>query len=209
MKHPTTWLAVSLAALIASSGGSAAMANNQETTPAVAVLGGGCFWCIEAVFEEVSGVLDAESGYAGGHVVDPDYRSVCGGETGHAEVVRVTYDPARVSFEELLLIFFGVHDPTTLDRQGADIGSQYRSIILYRDDAQKRAAEALIAELDAKRVFEGPIVTRVEPLDAYYRAEDGHQDFFRRNPAQGYCQVVIAPKLTKFRQEFMENLRSR
>lgn len=176
---------------------------NTET----AVLGGGCFWCIEAVYEEVAGVLDAESGYAGGHVVDPDYRAVTGGETGHAEVVKVTFDPQVISYGEVLLIFFGVHDPTTRNRQGADVGPQYRSIILWADEAQRETAERIIGDLERDQVFARPVVTEVVPLDAYYRAEDYHQDYFRKNPAQGYCQVVIAPKLAKFRQHFADRLR--
>lgn len=176
------------------------------TMPDTAVLGGGCFWCIEAVFEEVAGVLDAESGYAGGDTEDPDYRAVTSGATGHAEVVKLTFDPAVISYEELLLIFFSVHDPTTPNRQGADVGPQYRSIILTVDDAQRRSVERVIGDLEQDAVFDRPIVTEVKPLEAYYRAEDYHQDYFRRNPTQGYCQVVIAPKLAKFRQAFSERL---
>jgi len=181
------------------------MAADSKTE--VAVLGGGCFWCIEAVFEEVAGVRDAESGYAGGHVVDPGYHAVCSGETGHAEVVKITYDPDVISYEEILLVFFGVHDPTTPNRQGADVGTQYRSIILTADAAQKAAAEKVIGDLERDQVFDRPIVTEVEGLEEYYPAEPQHQDYFARNPAQGYCQVVIAPKLAKFRKEYTEHLR--
>jgi len=199
--------AVTGASPLVTPGGAQTMAASSDR--AVATVGGGCFWCIEAVFEEVAGVIDAESGYAGGHEPDPDYRSVCEGDTGHAEVVQVTYDPAVISYEEILLIFFGVHDPTTPNRQGADVGPQYRSIILYHDEQQHAAAEKVIADLERDQVFDRPIVTEVVPLQAYYRAEDYHQDYFARNPAQGYCQVVIAPKLAKFRKEYAEHLRQR
>ena len=198
-------LALITLSTLAIAGGSSAMAADSKTE--VAVLGGGCFWCIEAVFEEVAGVHDAESGYAGGHVVDPDYHAVCSGETGHAEVVKITYDPDVISYEEILLVFFGVHDPTTPDRQGADVGTQYRSIILTADAAQKAAAEKVIGDLERDQVFDRPIVTEVEGLEEYYPAEPQHQDYFARNPAQGYCQVVIAPKLAKFRKEYTEHLR--
>lgn len=173
----------------------------------VAVLGGGCFWCLEAVFAEVTGVLAVEPGYAGGHTDQPDYRAVCGGETGHAEVVRVTFDPATISFEEILLIFFGVHDPTTRNRQGSDVGTQYRSIVLYAGQSQRDAVERVIGDLERDQVFDRPILTEVVPLQTFYPAEDYHREYFRRNPTQGYCQVVIAPKLQKFRQRFREQLR--
>ncbi len=192
---------------LAAAGGLPVMAAESRTE--TAVVGGGCFWCIEAVFEEVAGVQDAESGYAGGHVPDPDYHAVCSGETGHAEVVKITYDPAVISYQEILLIFFGVHDPTTLNRQGADVGTQYRSIILTADAAQKAAAETVIGDLERDQVFDRPIVTEVEPLTDYYSAEPYHQDYFARNPAQGYCQVVIAPKLAKFRKAYAEHLRGK
>ena len=190
-----------------SAGAKGAMEMTGSATPAIAVLGGGCFWCIEAVFAEVAGVLDAESGYAGGHTENPDYRAVTSGKTGHAEVVKLTFDPAVISYEDILLIFFSVHDPTTPNRQGADVGPQYRSIILTADDAQRRSVERVIGDLERDAVFDRPIVTEVKPLEAYYRAEDYHQDYFRRNPTQGYCQVVIAPKLAKFRQAFSERLK--
>ncbi len=200
-------LALLLIAGGAANGGEAmTSAENPPATSAV-VLGGGCFWCIEAVFEEVAGVVDAVSGYAGGHTADPDYRSVTGGKTGHAEVVEVTFDPAVISLDEILLIFFGVHDPTTRDRQGPDVGPQYRSIVLYRDAAQRAAVERMIGDLERDAVFERPIVTEVAPLRSFHVAEDYHQDYFRRNPTQGYCQVVIAPKLQKFRQQFSDRLR--
>lgn len=197
------------AALVTFCGGDAAMANDEIPPRAVATLGGGCFWCLEAVFEEVAGVTDVRSGYAGGQTERPDYRSVCSGDTGHAEVVQVTYDPDAISYEEILLVFFGVHDPTTRDRQGADVGPQYRSIILYSDDGQRAAAERVIGDLERQQVFDRPIVTEVVPLGDFWPAEPYHQDYFRNNPQQGYCQVVIAPKLAKFRQEFRDHLRPR
>ena len=173
----------------------------------VATLGGGCFWCVEAVFDEVQGVSDVVSGYAGGSKPNPSYQQVCSGNTGHAEVVQVTFDPARISYREILELFFSVHDPTTLNRQGADAGTQYRSIILYHDDEQKRVAEDLIRELNAAHVFAKPIVTQVVPFNAFYPAEDYHQEYFKRNPYQGYCQVVIAPKMSKFRQHHADVLK--
>jgi peptide-methionine (S)-S-oxide reductase len=169
---------------------------------ASATLGGGCFWCLEAVYQDVRGVTRVESGYAGGHVENPTYEQVCAGTTGHAEVVRIEYDPAAISFRELLEIFFTIHDPTTRDRQGADVGTQYRSIILYHDDDQRRIAEETIGELTRDEVFAAPIVTRVEPLTDYYPAEPYHADYYRRNPEQAYCRVVIAPKLAKFRARY-------
>ncbi len=195
-------------AIMSCTGGFVLMASAE--TPAdqsVAVLGGGCFWCMEAVYSEVAGVLDAESGYAGGEAADPEYREVCDGATGHAEVVKVIFDPAVISYEEILLIFFGVHDPTTLNRQGADVGTQYRSIILYQDEAQRDAAQQVIGDLERDQVFDKPIVTEVTELERYFAAEPFHQDYFANNPSQGYCQVVIAPKLAKFRQEYRERLK--
>ena len=178
----------------------------METQPSknreVATFGGGCFWCTEAVFKELRGVEKVESGYAGGTVPDPSYEAVCTGHTGHAEVIQVTYDPSVVSYRDLLEVFFATHDPTTLDRQGADVGTQYRSTVLYHDDAQRRAAEATIAELEREGAFEDPVVTKVEPLEHFYPAERYHQDYYTRNGRQPYCQIVIAPKLAKFRQKF-------
>jgi len=165
-----------------------------------ATLGGGCFWCLEAVYENVKGVKDVVSGYAGGHTENPDYRSVCSGQTGHAEVVQITYDPDQISYKELLEIFWHIHDPTTLNRQGADVGTQYRSIILYHDDEQKREAEASRAE--AQKRFRDPIVTEIVPLEKFWPAEAYHQDYFKNNPYQGYCQAVVAPKVEKFKTHF-------
>lgn len=173
----------------------------------VATLGGGCFWCLEAVFDELQGVEQVVSGYAGGHVPNPTYEQVCTGTTGHAEVVQITFDPRLISYRELLQVFFAVHDPTTPNRQGADVGPQYRSIILYHNGEQKQIAEGVIAELEAARVWPNPIVTEVVPLQAFYPAEDYHQKYFKNNPWQAYCQVVIAPKVSKFRKEFGARLK--
>jgi peptide-methionine (S)-S-oxide reductase len=174
----------------------------------VATLGGGCFWCLEAVFEQLRGVLKVESGYAGGELPNPTYRQVCSGATGHAEVVQVTFDPSVLPFRELLDVFFAIHDPTTLNRQGADIGTQYRSAIFHHAPEQQRTAEQRIAELNAEGIWERPIVTEVVPFTAFYRAEDHHQEYFRRNPTQGYCMAVVSPKVAKFRKQFSARLKS-
>jgi peptide-methionine (S)-S-oxide reductase len=170
----------------------------------IALLGGGCFWCIEAVYSRVRGVRSAVSGYAGGEGANPTYEAVCTGTTGHAEVVQMTFDPEEISFEELLDIFWEIHDPTTLNRQGADTGTQYRSVIFYQDEAQKAAAEASIER--AQRAFDAPIVTELSPAPAFYAAEAYHQHYYALNPMQGYCRVVIAPKLQKFMQKFSDKL---
>jgi peptide-methionine (S)-S-oxide reductase len=172
-----------------------------------ATLGGGCFWCLEAVYEEVDGISEVVSGYAGGHVPSPTYRQVCNGTTGHAEVVRLTYDPSVIGYRDLLEIFFTIHNPTTENREGADVGPQYRSIILHHTDEQKETAETLIDELEANGVFGDPIVTEVESLDTFYRAEDKHQDYYERNSAQPYCQSVISPKVAKLRKKHADKLR--
>ena len=165
-----------------------------------ATLGGGCFWCLEAAFLDLKGVRSVVSGYAGGTVPNPTYRQVCAGTTGHAEVVQVTFDPAQIDYLTLLEVFFTVHDPTTLNRQGADVGTQYRSVIFWHDEAQRAAAEEFIARLTRERVWSAPIVTELAPLPDFYPAEDYHQDYYRQNPYQGYCQVVISPKLAKLRE---------
>ena len=162
-------------------------------------LGGGCFWCLDPIFSELTGVLGVEVGFAGGAEDKPSYESVCTGSTGHAEVVQVTFDPELVSYEGLLKVFFTVHDPTTLNRQGTDVGTQYRSIILTHDEAQRKIADGVIKSLEAEQIWGAPIVTEVVPYDVFYRAEEYHQDYFEKNPNQGYCQVVIAPKVAKFR----------
>jgi peptide-methionine (S)-S-oxide reductase len=172
----------------------------------VATLGGGCFWCLEAVFEQLRGVERVVSGYAGGHVPNPTYRQVCGKTTGHAEVVQVTFSPQEISFRELLEVFFTIHDPTTPNRQGGDVGPQYRSIILYHSPEQRQTAEEVIADLQRQGVWADPVVTEVEPLEAFYPAEEEHQGYYRRNPNQGYCRVVIAPKVAKLRSRYLEKL---
>jgi peptide-methionine (S)-S-oxide reductase len=174
----------------------------------IATLGGGCFWCLEAVFEQLRGVTRVESGYAGGSVDRPSYRQVCTGATGHAEVVQVAFDPAGISYREILEVFFTIHDPTTLNRQGADVGTQYRSVIFYHSPEQQRAAEGLIAELNAAKVWRRPVVTEIVPFTALFKAEDYHQDYFRQNPEQPYCQVVINPKVAKLRKHFAGKLRA-
>jgi peptide-methionine (S)-S-oxide reductase len=173
----------------------------------VATLGGGCFWCLEAVFEQLRGVVSVVSGYAGGHVPNPTYEQVCGKRTGHAEVVQITFDPSVIPYRDLLEVFFATHDPTTKDRQGNDVGPQYRSTIFYHSDEQRKAAEELIAELTAGRVFAAPIVTEVAPLTTFYPAEDYHQQYFRSNPAQPYCTFVVAPKVAKFRKQYADRLK--
>ena len=173
-----------------------------------ATLGGGCFWCLEAVFREMAGVTSAQSGYAGGHVANPSYEEVCGKRTGHAEVVQVTFDPALLTFADLLRVFFTIHDPTTKDRQGADIGPQYRSIILTHGAEQEATAKAVIAEFTAAGLWPRPIVTEIVPLTEFWPAEPEHDNYFARNPWSGYCQAVIAPKLTKFRKAFAGTLKA-
>jgi peptide-methionine (S)-S-oxide reductase len=172
-----------------------------------AILGGGCFWCLEAVYDELIGVVSVESGYAGGTVVAPSYQEVSTGATGHAEVVRVNFDPQIISYREILEVFFAIHDPTSLNRQGADIGTQYRSVILYRDEEQKRTAEQMIQEIKAEKIWEKPLATQLASYTAFYIAEDYHQEYFKKNPYQGYCQMVVAPKMTKFRQNFSAHLK--
>lgn len=171
-----------------------------EPAREVATLGGGCFWCLEAVYSQVRGVEKVVPGYAGGHVKNPTYEQVCTGTTGHAEVVQLTFDPNVISYRQLLEVFFGIHDPTTPDRQGADVGPQYRSVILYHSPEQKAVAQEVIDHLEREGVWEAPIVTQVVPLEAFYPAEAYHHRYFERNPHQGYCQSVIAPKVARFRQ---------
>lgn len=171
-------------------------------TTEIATLGGGCFWCLEAVYQELKGVQQVESGYAGGHVADPGYEDVCSGKTGHAEVVRITFDPDIVSYRQILEIFFTIHDPTTLNRQGNDCGTQYRSVIFYHSPEQQDTAKHVIAEM--ANVWDAPIVTELSPAPTYYKAEDYHQNYFRQNPLQGYCAFVVAPKVAKFRSIFAD-----
>jgi peptide-methionine (S)-S-oxide reductase len=179
----------------------------RPSHPEVATLAGGCFWCLEAVFDELEGVQDVASGYAGGSVPHPTYKQVCNGDTGHAEVVQVTFDPAILSYRDLLKVFFAIHDPTTLNRQGGDAGTQYRSAIFTHSDEQEKVADEVIAELNAEKLWDDPIVTEVVPAESFYPAEDYHQEYFRRNPNQGYCRMVIAPKVAKFRKEHLAKLK--
>ncbi len=173
----------------------------------IATLAGGCFWCLEAVFDEMKGVESVESGYMGGHTPNPAYQEVCDGGTGHAEVVRLTFDPAVVSFKELLEVFFVIHDPTTLNRQGNDVGTQYRSAIFYHSPQQKAAAEEVIARLNAAKLWDHPIVTEVAPASTFHVAEGHHQEYFAHNPYQPYCQLVVAPKVRKFRKRFLDRVK--
>ncbi|TVM03548.1 MAG: peptide-methionine (S)-S-oxide reductase [Candidatus Brocadia sp. WS118] len=186
-------------------------AKNQPVIPAqgkdVVTLGGGCFWCIGAFFDELEGVERVESGYSGGWIENPTYQQVCTGTTGHAEVVQITFDPKVISFREILEVFFTMHDPTTLNRQGADAGTQYRSVIFYRSPEQKAIAEEVVREIEKAQVWEAPIVTEIAPFKAFYKAEDYHQEYYKQNPGQGYCRVVIAPKMEKFREHFRKKLK--
>ena len=177
------------------------------STREIATLGGGCFWCLEAVYEEMEGVLSVESGYMGGRMEDPDYQSVCTGKTGHIEVVQVTFDSEVTSYREILEVFFAIHDPTSLDRQGNDSGTQYRSAIFYHDDQQRNTAEQLVNELDGEGIWRTPIVTEVRSASTFYEAEAYHQDYFRNNPQQPYCAFVVGPKVQKFREKFAAKMR--
>ena len=180
---------------------------DYEDMMEAATLGGGCFWCIEATFNEMKGVVNVESGYAGGKLASPTYEQVCTGTTGHAEVVQITFDPHIISFREILQIFFTAHDPTTLNRQGADIGNQYRSVIFYHNEKQKEIAEQVIAELNAAKVWDDPIVTQVEPFKNFHKAEEYHRKYFERHPEAAYCRVVIAPKIATLRKKYNEKLK--
>lgn len=182
-------------------------AKPQPAATALATFGAGCFWCVEAVFQRLEGVISVASGYAGGGVENPTYKQVCAGTTGHAEAVHVAYDPSKVGYDEILEVFWKTHDPTTMDRQGPDVGSQYRSVIFYHDDAQRSLAEKVKKELDASGAFDGPIVTEIVPFTNFYRAEDHHQNFYNENPEQGYCKAFIGPKLEKFRKVFRDKLK--
>jgi peptide-methionine (S)-S-oxide reductase len=176
-------------------------------TEGIATLGGGCFWCLEAVFEQLEGVESVESGYAGGHLPDPSYQEVCSGSTGHAEVVQIRFDPQILAYGDLLGVFFATHDPTTRNRQGADVGTQYRSVILTHSDLQRTVAEALIQDLETEAVFDDPIVTEVAPLETFYPAEAYHREYYRSNPDQAYCRAVISPKVAKLRQRYADRLK--
>jgi len=204
---------VPIGARRASSGGvtieknMSASAARPASRTEIATLGGGCFWCLDAAFRELRGVSRVESGYTGGHVRQPTYEQVCSGHSGHVEVVQVEFDPAELSYRDLLRIFFTIHDPTTRDRQGNDVGPQYRSAIFVHSPEQRAVAEETIAELAREGVWDAPIVTELAPLETFYPAESYHQDYFRRNPAQGYCRVVVAPKVAKVRRQYADRLR--
>lgn len=178
------------------------MANKE-----IATLGGGCFWCIEAVFDDLKGVDSVESGYSGGSVANPTYEQVCAGKTGHAESVQIAFDPQIISYQDILRIFFTVHNPTTLNRQGNDVGTQYRSVIFYRDDEQKRIAESIMKEIESKKIWDDPIVTELSAFKEFFKAETYHQEYFANNPGQPYCQIVIAPKVAKFRKMYHDRLK--
>ncbi len=184
------------------------MNNANSARTEVATLAGGCFWCLEAVYDQLKGVQSVESGYMGGQVKNPSYQAVCTGQTGHAEVVQITYDPQVVTFKDLLDVFFTIHDPTTLNRQGNDVGTQYRSAIYYHTPEQKTTAEAVIAAVNASRVWDAPVVTEVTAADTFYIAEDYHQEYFVNNPTQGYCRVIVAPKVAKFRKQYLDRLKA-
>ena len=179
----------------------------QQGTIQTATLGGGCFWCTEAVFSELKGVEKVESGYSGGTVPNPTYEQVCTGRTGHAEVAQITFNPTVISYKEILQIFFTVHDPTTLNRQGADVGTQYRSVIFYHNEEQRTIAEQVVKEIEDAKIWDAPIVTQLAPFEAFYKAEDYHQEYFKQNPYQSYCQVVVAPKVAKFRAHYRAKLK--
>lgn len=179
----------------------------DQTSPEIATLAGGCFWCLEAVFDDLKGVHDVVSGYSGGTIPDPSYEQVCAGTTGHAEVIQITFDPSVLSFREILEVFFTIHDPTTLNRQGQDVGTQYRSAIFHHTPEQKATAEQVIAELDASGIWGAPIVTEVAPFTAFYPAEEYHQEYFRRNPNQPYCRMIVAPKVAKVRKQHFAKLK--
>ncbi|NJD59301.1 MAG: peptide-methionine (S)-S-oxide reductase [Anaerolineales bacterium] len=181
--------------------------NGKDKTLEVATLAGGCFWCLEAVYDELKGVVDVVSGYSGGKIANPSYEAVCTEATGHAETVQVTFDPTVISYREVLEVFFSIHDPTSQNRQGADVGTQYRSAIFYHDIEQKTIAEQVIQELETQKLFSKPIVTELEPFSSFYPAEEYHQEYFKRNPYQGYCMAVVAPKVAKFRNKYLEKLK--
>jgi peptide-methionine (S)-S-oxide reductase len=183
------------------------MDNGKNQSLEVATLAGGCFWCLEAVYDELKGVTDVISGYSGGRVTNPSYEAVCSGETGHAETVQVTFDPQLISFRQLLEVFFTIHDPTTLNRQGADVGTQYRSAIFYHDPVQKATAEQVIHDLELQQIWGKPIVTELIQYTVFHPAEEYHQEYFKRNPYQGYCMAIIAPKVAKFRHKYLEMLK--
>jgi len=185
------------------------MCNNltQQNLLETITLGGGCFWCLEAIYNELKGIIKVESGYTGGIVPNPTYNQVCTGTTGHAEVIQLTYNPNIITFKEILQIFFTMHDPTTLNRQGNDVGTQYRSVIFYHDENQKQTAEQVINEITQARIWNNPIVTQIEPYNLFYKAEEYHQEYYIKNPAQSYCRIIIAPKISKLRKQYFKKLK--
>jgi peptide-methionine (S)-S-oxide reductase len=183
------------------------MTTSTTAQKEIATLAGGCFWCLEAVYDQLRGVEDVVSGYSGGRRPNPTYEQVCSGATGHAEVVQIAFDPEVISYRDMLGVFFAIHDPTTLNRQGADVGTQYRSAIFYHSEEQKAAAQEMIAEINTLAIWPKPVVTEVAPFEAFYPAEEYHQEYFARNPLQGYCQAVVAPKVAKFRKQFLDRLK--
>lgn len=183
------------------------MSNHNTESLELATFGAGCYWCVEAIFENLKGVEKVESGFSGGHVKTPGYREVCEGTTGHAEVCQITYNPAVIGFTELLEVFWKTHDPTTLNQQGADVGTQYRSVVFYHNDAQRELAETYKAKLNASGIFNNPVVTEITPFEVFYKAMDEHQQYFENNGEQGYCRIVIQPKVDKFKQLFSERLK--
>ncbi|MBK7640880.1 MAG: peptide-methionine (S)-S-oxide reductase MsrA [Bacteroidetes bacterium] len=185
------------------------LATETNTGNDTIILGGGCFWCVKAIYQNLEGVVSVSSGYAGGTVKNPSYKAVCSGTTGHAEVIEIVFDKAKTSLDEIFKVFFVVHDPTTLNRQGADAGTQYRSTIMYRNENQRTVAKSLIDQLEQEKVYDNPIVTTLEPLSVYYKAEDYHQDYFNNNKSQGYCQMVIQPKIDKFEKIFKDRLKKK
>jgi len=184
-----------------------AVAAENTTAREIATLGGGCFWCLEAVFDRLEGVISVESGYTGGKTLNPTYQDICGGDTGHAEVVRVTFDSSVIGYDDLLEVFFSIHDPTTLNMQGNDIGTQYRSVIYYHSPAQQVSAESIVSRLTAEKAYAHPIVTEISPAVQFYEAEPYHQEYFENNPRQPYCQYVVSPKVAKFRKKFADRLK--
>lgn len=196
-----------LTGILSAQGGSTAKGKTMESNKETATLGAGCFWCVEAIYERLEGVESVASGYTGGTVKNPTYEQVCTGRTGHAEVIQVTFDPKKISFQELLEVFFKTHDPTTLNRQGADVGTQYRSAIFYHSPAQKASAEQVKKEIEAAKVWDDPIVTEISPFTVFYKAEQYHQNYYDQNSSQPYCMMVINPKLSKFRKEFSSKLK--
>ena len=211
---PRAFGVLALCAIIGVALAACTRGSHNETPPEagvsqsqLATFGGGCFWCTEAIYRRLEGVISAKSGYAGGHVENPSYEQVCTGSTGHAEVIRVRYDPSKVRYEDLLEVFWKTHDPTTVDRQGHDVGTQYRSVVFFHDPEQQKTAQDLKARLDASGAFPAPIVTEIVPYDRFFEAEEYHQDYFAENPEKGYCRAVIAPKVEKFEKVFRDRLK--